>query len=111
MAQRRPITTHPAFVPLVALWFAALFGLGIAVLPAVLVERALGAIGLDAMAASASGRMVASGVAALAGGLLGLVVAMAMARRGRGDPRPIYAEQDAPLDHPLVERAIRRPLR
>ena len=36
--EKAPISTHPAFPAIVALWFAALLGLGSLVLPAVLLE-------------------------------------------------------------------------
>lgn len=112
MAQRRPISSHPAFAPLIALWFAALFGLAVAVLPAPLLERALSASGLDALVPlTAAGRVVASGAAALAGALLGLLLAALLARRARRDPRPIYEDVAIPLDEIAIEQPARRPLR
>lgn len=113
MAQRRPIASHPAFAPVVALWFAALFGLGVAVLPDALVERALAALGLNALIPlSAAGRLAASGGAALAGGLIGLALGRLLARRLLHDPRPIYSEPEprAAEDVQPLEPA-RRPLR
>ena len=112
MAQRRPITGHPAFAPLIAMWFAALLGLVVAVLPAPLLERLLSASGLGAMAPlTASGRLIASLAAALAGALLGLALALPLARRGRRDPRPIFEEHAIPLEASPVEEPVRRPLR
>ena len=112
MAQRRPITTHPAFVPLLALWFAALFGLGVAVLPAPLLERALVAIGLTEYAPlTTAGRITASGAAALNGLLLGLILALPLARRGNRDPRPVYAEEEFAAEPFASEESVRRPLR
>lgn len=111
MAQRRPITSHPAFVALVALWFAALMGLGVAVLPAPLLERIFAAAGLDALRPlTPGGRLTASAMAALLGALLGLTLAMALARRGAGDPRPIYAEPDPAMDDTTHDEPVRRPL-
>lgn len=111
MAQRRPITGHPAFAPFLAVWFAALFGLAVAVLPVALLERALTVAGLSALAPlTDSGRLIASGVAALGGAALGLAIAMPLVRRGR-DPRPIYAEPETPTDVTVREKVIRRPLR
>lgn len=112
MAQRRPIASHPAFTPLLALWFAALLGLVVAVLPAALLERLLGAVGAGALAPlTMTARIIASGGAALAGALLGLALALPFARRGRRDPRPIYDEPEAPVEHPVAEASARRPLR
>ncbi len=113
MAQRRPITSHPAFASLLALWFAALFGLGVAVLPAPVVERALGGAGLTAMTPlTETERLVASGVAAALGALLGFALALPLVRRGRRDPRPIYAEPELPAEHPVADEPVhRRPLR
>lgn len=112
MAQRRPITTHPAFAPLLALWFAALFGLAVAVLPAPLLERGLAAIGLAAYAPlTPAGRVTASGAAALTGLLLGLALALPLARRRKRDPRPIYAEEEFAAGPFASEEAVRRPLR
>lgn len=112
MAQRRPITSHPAFAPLIALWFAALLGLGIAVLPTPLLERLLGALGLEALVPlTAAGRAIASAAAALLGAMLGLALAWPLARRGRRDPRPVYAEPEPPADYPHAEEPVRRPLR
>lgn len=112
MAQRRPITSHPAFVPLLALWFAMLLGLIVAVLPAPLVERALGALRAGALVPlTDSGRVAAAGGAALAGALLGLALAWPLARRGRRggrDPRPIYAEPEPGVEDPLGDEPIRR---
>lgn len=112
MAQRRPIATHPAFAPLVALWFAALLGLVLAVLPAPLLERILSAIGLGALVPPATaGRVFASIAAALVGALLGLALARLLARHARRDPRPIYEDHPAFVEEAVAEEPIRRPLR
>ena len=44
-----PLSLHPAFPAIVALWFAALLGLGSLVLPAVLLEKAVSASGLASL--------------------------------------------------------------
>ena len=112
MAQRRPITSHPAFAALIALWFAALLGLGVAVLPAPLLERALSAAGFEApVPLTAAGRIIASGGAALAGALLGLLLALPLARRAGRDPRPIYEDHVIPVEEAAIEERVRRPLR
>lgn len=111
MVRRRPITSHPAFVPLVVLWFTALLGLGVAVLPAPLLERVLGAVGVQEIVQTPTGRLAASVAAALIGGLLGLALTLPLARRGARDPRPIYAEADLAMGDSIPEEPVRRPLR
>jgi hypothetical protein len=81
------------------------------VLPNPAVEQVLGAAGLDMLAPlTVAGRLIASGGAALIGGLLGLALATLLARRGH-DPRPVYAEPQVQSDYPLAEEPVRRPLR
>lgn len=112
MAQRRPITDHPAFAPLVALWFAALFGLGLAVLPAALVERALQGVGLGALVPlTLAVRIGLSAGAALLGGLLGIALGRSLGRHARHDPRPLYDEGEPDLPEPDTDLPARRPLR
>jgi hypothetical protein len=112
MAQRRPITTHPAFTPLVAGWFAALLGLATAVLPDAVIARLLAAGGLVAPGAMTSvERAIASLAAALLGGAAGFALARWAARRQGGDPRPVFAEFDNEPEPPEARPAIRRPLR
>lgn len=112
MAQRRPITGHPAFAPLLALWFAALLGLGVAVLPTPLLERGLNGLGGAALVPlTTTGRLIASGAAALLGAALGLALALPLYRRGRIDPRPIYAEPEPLAEHSVEQEPVRRPLR
>ena len=109
MAQRRPTTSHPAFAPLLALWFAALFGLAVAVLPAPLLERTLAAAGLgELLPLTTSGRLIASGGAALVGAVLGLALGSLLRHRGLRDPRPTYSELEFAFEHPVAEEPIRR---
>lgn len=112
MAQRRPITSHPAFAPLIALWFAALLGLVVAVLPTAVLERGLAAAGVTALVPlTSANRLIAGTLAAATGALLGAGLAVPMARRGRSDPRPTYAELDPVDEQPSFVEPIRRPLR
>lgn len=113
MAQRRAITSHPAFAPLIALWFAALLGLTVAVLPAPVMERGLAATGLGQLVPlSLAGRVGASILAAAVGALGGYGLARFMARRAPGDPRPLYADEETgPATDMACEPPIRRPLR
>ncbi len=99
MAQRRPISSHPVFVPALALWFAALFGLAVAVLP----TRVLAGLGVGPIAISVAAALVGAG--------LGWVIARAIQRRSRTDPRPVYDEAEAVFEAPRPEAPARRPLR
>ena len=112
MAQRRPIASHPAFVPLLALWFAALFGLGVAVLPETVLAGLLNAASLSQFVASDwSGRLIASVAASLLGGLIGYGFAQVLARRSARDPRPVYADPQAEAGSVEESGPTRRPLR
>jgi hypothetical protein len=85
-APKVPISLHPAFPAIVALWFAALLGLGSMVLPVVLIERAVEVSGIAALVPAASpplGLMARSLIAlasALAGAAIGVVIARRVAR-------------------------------
>ena len=80
---RPPISLHPAFPAVVALWFAALLGLGSMVVPVVLVERVVEATGLAVLVPAASPPLgfTARGLIALAAGLAGAAIGIAIARR------------------------------
>ena len=111
MAQRRPITSHPAFAPLLASWFAALLGLSVAVLPAVLLARLVDGSGLAALVPPMpDGRLVVSAAAALTGAIFGWVLAKPLARRGMRDPRPIYDESEPLITEAAPAEPARRPL-
>lgn len=79
-AKRLPLSCHPAFVPLVSLWLAALLGGSVAVLPAA--QLAALAEGAD--------KLALAGIAALVGGALGWIAArLATAiQQGLGRQRP-----------------------
>lgn len=78
-----PISLHPAFPAIVALWFAALLGLGSMILPVVLIERAVEVTGIAALipAASPPLGLMARSLIALASALAGAVIGVAIARR------------------------------
>ncbi len=82
---RLPISVHPAFPAVVALWFSALLGIGSLVLPAALLDRVVDATGLAAWVPAAApplgftARSLIALAAAVAGALLGLVVARRVA--------------------------------
>jgi len=90
---RAPISAHPAFPAIVALWFAALLGLGSLVLPIALIERLVTVtriaslipaaeppLGFTARAAIALG-------ASIAGAVIGLLLARKVANSSPAEPR------------------------
>lgn len=112
-AAKAPISTHPLFAVIVALWFAALLGLGSFVLPAQLLETVAAATGLSAIVPSAApplgltARIAIAVAAAVTGALAGLLIARrvgavqaatAAPRRSLHARKPI---EDAPARRPL----------
>jgi hypothetical protein len=90
---RAPLSTHPAFPAIVALWFAALLGIGSLVLPVALIERIVAATRLASVLPSAApplGFAARGGIAlgcAVAGALLGLALARKVAQAHTPEPR------------------------
>lgn len=82
-AAKPPISLHPAFPAIVALWFAALFGIGSLVLPAMLLDRVVSATGLASLVPAASPPlgMTARSIIAIVGALGGAALGVAIARR------------------------------
>jgi hypothetical protein len=96
---RTPISLHPAFPMIVALWFAALLGLGSLMIPAPLIERLIAASGISAIIPQAApplgfkARFVLSIAATLGGGLVGLIIARKVAGVHRREaPSPRFAQ-------------------
>jgi len=80
---RPPVSAHPAFPAVVALWFAALLGLGSLILPVQLIERLLGATGIAALVPAAAPPLgfTSRAAIALAATILGALVGLMTARR------------------------------
>lgn len=93
-ANQPPVSAHPAFPVIVALWFAALFGIGSMVLPIDLFERFSVASGLaEAYRAAqpplgATARIAVAAIATLIGAGAGLFVARRVAAAHA--PRPVH---------------------
>lgn len=112
MSARRPIAAHPGFAAFIALWFAALLGLGTAVLPPAMIARGWAALGWPV--AGPAQRIIACLAAALAGAALGTVIAALLRARSRRDtprhddedeaPPPELAELPSPRRRPLHVR-------
>lgn len=106
-AAKTPISLHPAFPAIIALWFAALLGLGSLVLPAVLLERAVAATGLASLLPAAAAplgftaRAMIAVVAALAGASIGIAIARRVAKSQAGTPESRIAQLSAGSRRPI----------
>jgi hypothetical protein len=91
---KAPISTHPAFPAIVALWFSALLGLGSLVLPVALLEKLVTVTGLASFVPSAApplgftARVSIALGGSIAGALIGLVLARQVARSHSREPQP-----------------------
>ncbi len=86
---KAPISAHPAFAVIVALWFAALLGIGSLIVPIALIEKVVVATGLPSFLSAAEpplGFTARAGIALVAtvvGAVIGLFVARQVARSHR----------------------------
>ncbi len=82
-ASKAPISSHPAFPAIVALWFAALLGIGSLIVPVVLFERLIAITGLDALVPSAQAPLgfTARMIIALAATGIGIFTGLLLARK------------------------------
>lgn len=100
MASKQPVTplsAHRLFPTVVAIWFAALFGLGFAVLPASLIEAVVTATGLPAILPAAAPPLgfTAQASLAIAAAAFGALCGFTLARKvsaAQGAVRPAHAE-------------------
>lgn len=100
---RAPLSQHGAFTPIVALWFAALLGGCILVLPGTMVSAGLNKLPI-ALPAIATSQFVLAGIATLVGCMLGLIAARLIAaiQTGMGERRTA----DLPATEDAVPPAI-----
>ena len=106
-AAQAPVSAHPAFPAIVALWFAALLGLGSMILPIALLERLTVVTGIAAIFPSAAPPLaftakttIAVG-AAVVGALLGLLLARRVASGQAPRPAPRFGADDARPPRPI----------
>lgn len=110
-----PISSHPAFPAIVALWFAALLGVGSMMLPVVLLEKLTTATGLAAVLPAAQPplgvtariliALVAAGIGVAAGlAIARQVVAAQAVERPRRRRAKISHEADRPAKRPISAR-------
>jgi len=104
-----PISAHPAFPAMVAIWFAALFGLGSLVLPSALPERIVTLTGADALIPAMAPPLgfKARALIALAATVVGGVGGLALARRIVAAQR--RNRQSATAAEPRLRNADRHP--
>lgn len=110
-AAEQPIHRHPLFPAIIALWFAALLGVGSLALSTSLLETMVLATGIDAVVPAAGPPLgiKARLLLALFLGLAGAAVGHVLARRlgeAKDDAGPkVFKVADADLDEPLVPAA------
>jgi hypothetical protein len=114
-----PISSHRFFPAIVALWFAALFGLGSLVLPSVLLDEAASASHIGALVPAMApplgvkARMLIALTASIVGALAGLWLARKVAMAQSDAPLrrrdPATSQQQSRHDL-FAEPAVRRPL-
>lgn len=112
-AGQSPVSAHPAFPAIVALWFAALLGLGSLVLPTALFERFTVASGLAEVYEAARPPLgVTARIAiALAASALGALAGLAIARKvsAANTPEPV-TRRAAALRPAAPSTAAKRPI-
>lgn len=85
-AKKPPITSHPLFTPIIALWFGALFGLGSLAIRPGLIEALVLKLQIDLIVPAAApplgitARLLLSLGMALVGGIVGALIARRMTR-------------------------------
>ena len=113
-AGQPPVSAHPAFPAIVALWFAALLGLGSLVLPTALFERVTVASGLAEVFAAAAPPLgvTARIVVALAAAALGALAGLAIARQvaAANAPQPVHPPRRRAAPRRAARRAAKRPI-
>lgn len=114
-ASSQPISAHPAFPAIVALWFAALLGLGSLVLPIALFEKLASASGIASIMAAAepplgaTARILLAALATFFGAAMGLFLARKIASaqapaKQREYPATLsrtIPDRDPPTKHPI----------
>lgn len=96
-AAKPPITKHAAFPAIVALWFAALLGLGSLVLPSALLDRLVAVTGLASLIPAAASPLgsTARAIVAIAGASVGAALGLSIARRLAGAHQRKVAQRAA----------------
>jgi hypothetical protein len=113
--KRRPLTAHRWFPAMVALWFAALFGLCALAVPSALLERLVGALGLDRLFPAAAPPLgetarllIAAGLSSV-GEIIGLLLGRAIGARHRPKPQPAEVASEPHEESKFIDEP-RKPL-
>jgi hypothetical protein len=99
-----PLSRHPLFPAIVALWFAALVGLGSFALSTSLIERIVLAAGIDAAIPAAApplgitARLLRAAVVGAVGGLIGWAVAWRLAHAQARPAPKVFSVREAELN-------------
>ena len=105
-AVKAPISSHPAFPAIVALWFAALLGLGSLIFPVILLERLTVVTGIASLVPSAgpplgfTARAILALAAAIAGAAMGILLARQVAR-SQVPGHPKHFSDEEPTCRPI----------
>jgi hypothetical protein len=112
---KSPVTWHPLFPAMLAVWFGALFGLGVLAVRTGLLEAAVRSVGIDGLIPAAApplgatARILLALAFAVTGGAIGGVIGVLMAR-ARPDKIARRAEaataKEAARDIRAAERAV-----
>lgn len=108
---KTPVTWHPLFPAMLAVWFGALFGLGILAVRATLLEAVVLSFGIDGLIPAAApplgatARILLALAFALTGGVIGGAIGLLMAR-SRPDNVARRAEAAAAREAKQGERAV-----
>lgn len=109
-----PISAHPLFPAIVALWFATLLGLGCLVLPIDLFERIVSALGIPSVVPAAApplgitAQLAIACAAAILGGAIGFLIAQRVgAARESGEVRMPVAASPTPFANGIP---VKRPI-
>lgn len=111
---RLPVTAHPAFPLIVALWFAALLGLSSLAVPVSMMESAVSALGLPKLFAAfgsplgMTARLLLALGLALAGGFVGITLGRKL-NPAYGDAKRMRRAEGYPDEAPALRARDRHP--
>lgn len=100
------VSAHPVFPAIVALWFAALFGIGSLILPPALFDNLAGSMGQGGM--GVTGRIAIAVAAAVLGAGLGVLLARRVANVKK--PAPVRARSPLNAQEAGADKRAKRPI-
>ncbi|MXO55900.1 hypothetical protein [Pontixanthobacter gangjinensis] len=99
--KQAPLSSHPIFPVVVALWFAALLGFGSLVIPGAVFEKLTVVTGIASVVEAAqpplgtTARLMIAGFSAVIGAVAGLLIARKVARAQKSDAAAIMRRNDS----------------